>query len=388
MSQTWTTQQILALAPDPASAKAGQGLTGVNKWVSLGRNEQTVWGECQGSGSTPYQVQIELAEPAFRCSCPSRKFPCKHGIGLFLIYANSPAAVKTADPPAWVADWLAKRGEKAEKQKQAEKPDSEKSEEEQAKAAEEQAKRAAQRQKKVTQGLQDLDLWLRDLVRQGIASVQSRPFSFWDQAAGRLVDAQAPGLARMLREMAAVPTSGPGWQERLMERLGQVTLLLEAYRRLDTLPETVQADVRNAIGWNVRQESVLAGEGVSDLWLVLGHRAYEEEQFKVQRTWLRGRNTQRDALQLQFTRPGQPMETLLVVGTCLEADLTFFPSAWPLRALIKERTSDSRPLTDCPAYPDASTMLSAYADALAGNPWLDVFPAPLAEAVPVRQGET
>src|SRR5579862_8348635 len=139
MSQTWTTQQILALAPDPASAKAGQGLGSPGKWVTLGGCPEVVWGECQGSGSKPYEVQIELSEPAFRCSCPSRKFPCKHGIGLFLIYANNLSAIKEATPPAWVSDWLGKREEKAEKKKEAAKADTEKSPEELAKAAEDQA---------------------------------------------------------------------------------------------------------------------------------------------------------------------------------------------------------------------------------------------------------
>src|SRR5215831_20908280 len=108
----WTAEQILALAPDAASAKAGQGLATARKWQTLGADELTAWGLCQGSGKDPYQTQIDLTEPAFRCSCPSRKFPCKHGIGLFLIYANNIAAIKEATPPAWVSEWLAKREEK------------------------------------------------------------------------------------------------------------------------------------------------------------------------------------------------------------------------------------------------------------------------------------
>jgi hypothetical protein len=46
----WTTEQILALAPDSASAKAGQGLASPRKWQTLGADEQTAWGLCQGSG--------------------------------------------------------------------------------------------------------------------------------------------------------------------------------------------------------------------------------------------------------------------------------------------------------------------------------------------------
>lgn len=387
MTQTWTTQQILALAPDPASAKAGQGLTNPGKWVSLGANAQALWGECQGSGSKPYQVQIEFAEPAFNCSCPSRKFPCKHGIGLFLIYANNAAAVTQTEPPAWVAEWLGKREAKAEKKKEAARPDTEKSPEELAKAEADRLKRIAQREKKVQQGLKDLTLWTHDLIRQGLASAQSRPVKFWDEAAGRLVDAQASGVAKMLREMGSIPASGVGWQERLLERLGMVTLLLEAYDRIDTLPAEVQADVRDAIGWDVRQESVLATEGVSDLWLTLGQRSYEEDRLRIQRTWLRGHKTGRDALVLSYTAQGQAPENLFASGTCFEGSLAFYPSASPLRALVKERTSATLPMTDFPAYPDISALLSAYADAIARNPWQETFPASCEQSVPVRQGD-
>ena len=101
MSITWTTEQVLALAPDPASAKAGKDLAGQRKkWANLGQDERAAWGECQGSGSKPYQTKIDLSEPAFSCSCPSRKFPCKHGLGLFLMLAQQPALFASGTPPA------------------------------------------------------------------------------------------------------------------------------------------------------------------------------------------------------------------------------------------------------------------------------------------------
>jgi hypothetical protein len=62
----WTADQVHAMAPDPASAKAGQGLAGPRKCVTLGRDARALWGECQGSGSRPYQVIVDAAEPAFR----------------------------------------------------------------------------------------------------------------------------------------------------------------------------------------------------------------------------------------------------------------------------------------------------------------------------------
>src|SRR5262245_38024511 len=105
----WTAEQILALAPDASSAKAGQSLASPGHWLTLGHDPRCAWGECRGSGQKPYQTQIDLGEPAFRCSCPSRKFPCKHGLGLFLLLERQPAAFSQAEPPAWVQQWLESR---------------------------------------------------------------------------------------------------------------------------------------------------------------------------------------------------------------------------------------------------------------------------------------
>ena len=83
---SFSPEQIIALAPDAPSAKAGRSLATARKWSALGCDERAVWGECQGSGKEPYRTQIDFTEPAFRCMCPSRKFPCKHALGLFLLF--------------------------------------------------------------------------------------------------------------------------------------------------------------------------------------------------------------------------------------------------------------------------------------------------------------
>jgi hypothetical protein len=93
MPRAFTYEEVLRLAPDASSAESAQGLAQVRKWASLGADAEAVWGECQGSDAKPYQVQIALAEPAFKCSCPSRKFPCKHGLGLLLILSATPEAI-------------------------------------------------------------------------------------------------------------------------------------------------------------------------------------------------------------------------------------------------------------------------------------------------------
>src|SRR5690242_166557 len=146
--------QILALAPDAGSAKAGQGLASRRKWLALARSDRAAWGECQGSAREPYRTQIDLAEPAFRCSCPSRKFPCKHGLGLFLLLASEPAAFDRAAAPPWVAEWLNRRDQSTSQRDP--KPAPAPVADPQKKRVAAQAKTAAARQAKVAAGVEEL----------------------------------------------------------------------------------------------------------------------------------------------------------------------------------------------------------------------------------------
>jgi SWIM zinc finger len=383
MSAQWTTEQVLALAPDAASAKNGRGLATRQKWVALGSqpDSRAIWGECQGSGKNPYRTQIDLSEPAFRCSCPSRKFPCKHGLGLFLLLAEQPSELAEADPPAWVAEWLASRSQRANQQ-------AEKQAKRQEKAADPiaQAKRAAERQRKVSAGVQELRLWLEDRVRQGLATLPQESYQVWDTIAARMVDAQAPGLARHLRELAGLVHSA-NWRDRVLARLGQLYLLIEGFERIDLLPATVQADLRTQIGWSLNQDEVLAEPTHADLWLVVGQRTEEEERLKVRRTWLYGLASHRSALLLDFAQGQQPFEQSLLPGSCLEAELVFYPSAFPLRALIKTR-QDAAMLAKAPPGSDSiAEAIALYSKALARYPWLERFPLLLQAVIPQLAGE-
>jgi hypothetical protein len=389
MPTSWTVDQILALAPDPGSVKAGKEQASLRKWTSLGQHERLAWGLCQGSAKEPYQTLIDLSEPAFNCSCTSRKFPCKHALGLFLLLAAQPGSFREMQPPAWGIEWLAARQRKAAKRVQ---PKEKTSKPPDPVAL---AKNTAQREAKVAGGVKDLRLWLEDMVRHGLAAAQGQPLRFWETPAARLVDAQAPGLARMVREMASIPPSGEGWQGRLLEHAARLYLLLESYKRLDHLSADIQASLLSLIGWTQSQQKLLEQEGESDLWLVLGQRVEEEllggssrTAGRVQWTWLWGQHLQKAALILHFAPPGQPVDTSLVPGTALEAELVFYPGAYPLRALVKARRSPPSRFNDLNTYATIHKGAAHHAAALAANPWLDVFPMVLNKVIPMPINDT
>ncbi|MBJ6609153.1 MAG: SWIM zinc finger family protein [Candidatus Thiothrix moscowensis] len=400
---TWTTAQVTALAPDAASLKAGEKLSQPHQWQTLGQADGVVWGEIKGSGKNPYQTAIALAEPAFKCSCPSRKFPCKHGLGLALVLAANPDKLVGTEPPAWLQDWLDKRGQRA--QKQAEKAAAKDEPVDEAtlqKRTAAQQKRNAAREDKVSAGIAELQRWLFDLIRQGLSQQDDAQ---WQRMAARMVDAQAPGLARRLQAATSLRYQGGAWQEKLLAELGKLHLLLEAWQRRDHLPAEVQADVLAQIGFSHSKEELLLLDGITDHWQVVGQRQEDDGQMRTQRTWLYGVASQRFALLLDFAVQNQPMALYPSIGGMLEGKVIYYPSAVPLRALPPvppipnpspargEGSKDSN--GENFLFPPSlrgrvreggslAANFAVYGGALAKCPWLGYFPFAIANATPIR----
>jgi len=397
MPLSWTPEQVLSLAPDDASRKNASGLANPRRWLRLSRHETSevsvLWGELQGSGSEPYRCQVDINGPAFKCTCPSRKLPCKHALGLFLLYAGQPKIFEVSAPPDWVTLWLMKRAEQSNRR--AAKVEGESDEppaasiaagaKEPSTAAK--ARRAAERDRKIRAGLDDLETWLGDLLRQGLASAQTQPRSFWEATSARLVDAQAPGLARMVRKMPDLAASGEGWQERLLDQAARLYLAVEGYRHIQSLAEENQADLRSLVGITQKQEELRDQAGVRDTWLVLGRDLEEESGLRTLRTWLVGQSSGRAALILQFAAQGAALDASLSPGTALPAELVFYPGAYPLRAILRERG----PLQTLPAEIPGSVswmdVTAAYAQALAAYPWVERFPVVINQVRPLLEND-
>jgi len=371
-------EEVLQLSPDDSSAKAAKGLVVPAKWPRLEYSAEAVWGECQGSGSKPYQVQVDRSGPAFRCSCPSRKFPCKHGLALLLLLAQHPTRFSEAEAPAWVTEWLAARTQRSEKQEQKKTaaatstPDPVAS-----------ARREATRQDRMQAGLAELNRWLSDQVRQGLAQLQTTP-EVWDALATRMVDAQLPGVAYRLRCTGSLVGRSEDWAARVLGELGRLQLLGEAFKRIETLPETIQADIKAALGLPADRDAVLAtATRLEDEWLVLGQSCAEDERLWVRRVWLHGQHSGRDALLLDYAHGSQRFEQGFVSGSCIVATLAFFPGNAPLRALL---AGNVRSLTA--VLPAAVSLASALEDVAAGvaaNPWQSPRPLLCSDGIPDRR---
>ena len=367
---------MLVLAPDAASRRAAAGLASPSSWSGVGAADDLVWGRCAGSGKYPYQVVVDVVGPTYQCSCPSRKFPCKHVLALLLAWAGG--IVPERDGPSDYAQaFEAGRAAAATRRTAAaQRPAAGAAANGQPGAGA--ARRAGRRARRVSAGLAELQTWLRDQVRTGLSGTAAGGYRHAEAMAARMVDAQAGGLATALRRLSAIPASGDGWPGRLLDEYAQLHLLARAHDRLGALPPGLGAVVRSRIGYTTSREDVLASPAVTDRWQVLAARDVPDGPVPARRIWLRGRHTGRFARLLSFAAGGNfgaNPDAVLTPGSELHADVHYYPGQPPARAVTGARHGAPAAGPRPDGARDAAALLGDWAAALAQDPWLTEWPA-------------
>lgn len=380
---TLTRSAIEAMAPDQSALSAASALLKPAKWPVRAQSGPLIWGECQGSGANPYRVAADTADVGSKCTCPSRKFPCKHAIALMWMFVDDAAAFQPGEIPPWVQDWMGRRRKGASgaaattgasepksmalAQEDAAKPlDPAAEARKQASAA----KRAQDTRNAVRAGLDDLEAWLSDQLRSGLTAFVNQPGERCRRIAARLVDAKAGALAGRIDEMPsrllALPTDER--VEAAIAEFGKLVLLMRAWRATPDDPElrreVVSSETRDDVLNNADAMRVTA------TWEVLGERVSTRRDGLVsQATWLLNldAHAQFFALLLDFFPASAGKRGAgFVAGDRFQAELVFYPARSPLRAVIASR-SDAQGEHQWPEPP--ADPLAAYAAAKLDAPW-------------------
>jgi hypothetical protein len=410
MTETLTKDRIEQLAPDQASLGAALKLMKPAAWPMLARTADAalLWGECQGSGATPYRVIVSPGDVGYKCTCPSRKFPCKHVLAIMWMQCDKPEQFEPGPAPDWVQDWTVRRRPKGAWAAEAAAKAAgggaqagaslaaalQKEEAEAARPADPKAAARAEAQRRrlkeereaaVLAGLDDLDRWVLDQMNLGLAGFAQRAAQSTRTLSTRLVDAKAAGLATRLDMLSAdvfrVPEQMRG--DLVLERLGALTLIAAAYRNQERLPPALRADARRAVGWTVRREELLAdaeAPRVAADWIVAA-TASEVQPDKLRRleTWLLNATPARDvpgvALLIDFVPVSVgPSASPFTAGETLLGEVVFYPSAAPLRGQLATREPGSADAAWPPLPRGLQPALGAYEAALARQPWLECWP--------------
>ncbi len=222
-----------AAAPNAEAAKNGRGLVHKNKFANLHINEDgdLLFGECQGSGKQPYQCSCDFIrpdQPTYRCTCPSRQFPCKHCLGILYAYAMK-KPFTTAPVPA---DLQAKReklvGRAEKKAAEADKP--------------KQVNTAALAKKIQAQlaGIDILEKLTHDLVRLGIGNMNAKLAAEMEKQANQLGDVDLMGARAALRRYTGLFTDELGAFEEKKSAGSTERIHTEALEQLTRLHATIK----------------------------------------------------------------------------------------------------------------------------------------------------
>lgn len=388
----WTTETINSIT-DSGTAKRAREIALGNKLKNLQKNALFIWGECKGSGASSYQIIVDLGDGSVNCNCPVRG-NCKHGLGLLLRYAEKGDTFeKTENIAEWAKVWIDKRLKKAEPK--VEKP---KTAEEIEKSEKKKAQNEVEKMDGFQQNLQDLVLWMQDLIRTGVASQTERDKLYawgWQQATW-MNDAKARGISSFIKSLAVILNNqNENWTADFVKELGELFLFVKSYQNLEKLPEIAQEEFKN-IAYFVKEKDLLAShsqEAIEDEWIITGQNRFEVDEELPEgwvpqhligrKIWVHGLNTGKNAYLLDFYYNGSfgggrsNFEYHLQTGSIIKAKVLYYPSVVPLRAFILEKGMSLNMVENegkMPYFQTIEENFQLYSAELSLNPWLRLFP--------------
>jgi len=184
-------------APNAAAINNARGVVLKKKLVGLFRSPDgtLLFGECKGSGAENYRPSADFGDPSkpvYRCTCPSRQFPCKHSLAMLYAHAQGAKFVEK-EMPADIGEKRAKVQQRAEKKKEeSDKP--------------KKPNLSALKKKIQTQleGLNLLESLVNDLMRSGLGTLNAKSARQIEEQAKQLGNAYLPGAQNALHALTGL----------------------------------------------------------------------------------------------------------------------------------------------------------------------------------------
>lgn len=391
-------ESIQELAPDQSSLSAAKKLLKKQKWPSVGKSEEhkTIWGVCQGSGSNPYYTMADLSNLGYKCTCPSRKFPCKHVLALLWQFSEQLHDFQDQELPQWVVDWHSRR-RKTAPTNQPEKPavtsankdinnvivsddivHSEKDEQLKRKRAE---SLRAKTDKLIASGLEELQQWMEDQLKSGINQFLKDIHNRCRNISARLIDSKASNLGVKLDELPGKVLDYPIEEQPsvVIREFGRLVMLCNAW-----FANNNDMDVRRDIAMAEKKEDVIQAKAsvVSGIWQTIGEQSYTRRDGLItQTTWLLhlGSDMPKFA-KLVDHFPAATGRNKVGAGfkSCLHGELVYYSSSIELRGVLQNYELLPKPHTalwSANSIPLAEHFLTLQSRI----PWLDHIPYVLAD---------
>lgn len=370
----WDISKIKDALDNPSSLRRAGMLAKSSKWADLSTNYELIWGLCTVLEHQHYAVGVHLLTGQYQCNCMAKNM-CKHVAGILMLYLKSSALFKHQNAPKHLQQWQQSGSLPSGGNTKSSVLSKRKINEN--KAALDKEKRWQKRLQLMDDGIDALDYWLQDMVRQGLANVPVEQTDFWDFMAAKMMDAKLPALSSYLKETAQLIQQHSDWTELLVHRMGSLYTWVAAFKNRANMPENMQHNLYRSLGkTSLRKAVTEQGIAVKDKWLTVGIRMGETVDKQVyRRVWLQGMDSSKMALIEDYSYYKNPFEHQYQLGTVLDSKL-FYYDYLPQQRAILEHPEQRLPaaIISWQGYPDFEAAQYAFHQNMQQHPWMRLFP--------------
>lgn len=348
---------IEALAPDQSSLTAAKKLLKKQSWPSTGKSEShnSIWGVCQGSGANPYYTMVDLSNLGYKCTCPSRKFPCKHVLALMWQFSEQLHDFNEEELPTWVQEWHGRRRKSTSSEpapsgsptenkniKEAATEDTTKPDKQKLKNAKRSKSLKATTDQQISAGLEELEQWIEDQLRSGINQFLKEIHERCRNISARLVDAKASNLAVKLDELPSLVLDYPTETQPsiVIREFGRYAILCNAW-----FADLDNPEARRDIAQAEKKEDLFKASNrvISGIWQTIGEQSYTRKDGLVTKTaWLIHHDSQNSHHEPVFAKLIDHIPAAMArnqIGfsfqTCVYGDLVYYPAQVELRGVLQ-----------------------------------------------------
>jgi hypothetical protein len=354
-------QRRLMWQYDAGTAQRAGGLATPQKWRVLAKNDVWIWGHIATGDTFSYNTAVKLDQNTAQCDCPVKKTPCKHQLGLLMLFESQPERFIESELPAWVK--LPKSPKPAE--------------DPQTDTAQHTPWVTPERLAAMQEGTQILLQWLEDQLRFGLAPMLDNPQPL-HALATRLNDAKLGGLSGRISALTQRWLIEPDPLQALAKLFAHLHTVATALQKYDHWPHEVQIPLLRACGVQLPKEKVrMEAQTATDTWCALSVSSApvaDNPTLTMQKIYLWGVNTGHWALAIQYFLSNSQPDQAFRTNAVYSGTVYYYPSAIPFQALTDLTPSHQEANQFWPKIkPDTfDQVAAAHRQALRLLPWADM----------------
>jgi hypothetical protein len=243
--------------------------------------------------------------------------------------------------------------------------------------------RRADRIVKLARAMDELDLWLEDILSRGLAAHVQESAQFAAGIATRMADASLGTLQRRLLDLEAETLRCIRSNQPIPSAWADLLMIYQAGRNQDRLPQPLWDELTQTLGINLRKDDVKAANlTLKDHWTVVCIEQIQvEPRLKQRNTWLYAHQNKSYHTIIEFE-----FENVTHLSSALPIGYTFLVQAWAYPGALQSRLLfDEIPekglhmVVNYPICADLSAALKVFGAQVRKLPWSFAAPVMIAD---------